>query len=395
MMTLFIAVPIAILIEGLGLRYGRELALILIILLPLILFITNRNLKIKTPGFLKNLFIFFTVVNVISALFAKNISIAAPYIFLYPACFLIFAYINNFKRIVTPFVLPIIFGLSICFCLCSIFLSQIIAPTNGYQLIFSFFGFHNHLGDFLLLPLSACFYLIMNKQSIKKQFSFFGSYSALVIVLLIIFFLPYFIFSFSRSAYVSLVFVLILMVFNFFRHKIVKLNIALLCTAIFVIFLSSLVISSVVKTQSKTGLFYNMNNNPASNKLLYKTPFGGRGEYVREAVLSLMDKPILGVGPGNFTYASKKYNLIPGLWTESSHNIFLDIIVENGIFAGIAFALIMFHLFKNTEKNVHFYMACALFLNFQTDYTFRIYSLLTLFFVLIALCQPKSKSPVT
>jgi O-antigen ligase len=126
--------------------------------------------------------------------------------------------------------------------------------------------------------------------------------------------------------------------------------------------------------------------------LEYKSADGNRIEYTTDGLASILQNPLLGVGPGNFVLISQS-NWKPGyLWTESGHNILLDIFVENGVLAGVFFILIIYQFLKQASRNVFFFMALALLFNFLTDYTYRIFSFFLLFYILqgLALNLPKS-----
>ena len=128
------------------------------------------------------------------------------------------------------------------------------------------------------------------------------------------------------------------------------------------------------------------------NELLNRNDlWKARSEYLNQTMLSILERPLLGVGPGNFVYASKKYTKPTESWTETAHNIFLEIFVENGIPAGIVFVLIMFQIFRQSERSLFFYLALSMLINFQFDYTYRIYSFLLLFFTLLGVSYKEVK----
>jgi hypothetical protein len=100
---------------------------------------------------------------------------------------------------------------------------------------------------------------------------------------------------------------------------------------------------------------------------------------------SIVQSPLVGVGPGNFLYASMRYKPEFNTATDSSHNIFFDIFTENGKVAGLIFAAILILVFSRGKSGVFPLLALAMLLNFQTDYTFRIYSFFILFCFLLGL----------
>ena len=56
---------------------------------------------------------------------------------------------------------------------------------------------------------------------------------------------------------------------------------------------------------------------------------------------------------------------------------------ENGILAGLIFFAIIIVAFKRSKPEAFSIAAFVLLLNFQTDYTYRIFSLFLLFFILL------------
>jgi tetratricopeptide (TPR) repeat protein len=130
-----------------------------------------------------------------------------------------------------------------------------------------------------------------------------------------------------------------------------------------------------------------------------KTFFAYRNFYATEGLFSLASKPLFGVGPGNFGYASDQYTKDPTLHSDTGHNLFVDVFVENGMLAGIVFLtlflLILSNIkvklqkadikYLNTNNVLYVFLFLAMLLNFQTDYTYLIHSFFLLFFVLLGL----------
>lgn len=245
-------------------------------------------------------------------------------------------------------------------------------PTHGYQLVFSRFGSHNHLGDFLLLPLFICLYNLKNNQN------------RLTNSLLLIFFFPFFILSYSRSAYLSFTVVFVLFLINWLwniKKSIIKKSVLLLTGGALVSLTATFFIATVFEFK-RTPIFGSVNKTLTTHFGLKFKHFGAnRLEYANTALQSIKEKPLFGVGPGNFVYASEKYSNIPNYRTHSSHNIFLDIWVEYGSIVFIAVLLLagikMRDLLKG--KNGNAMLLLALFINFQTDYTFKLVPLMVLF----------------
>lgn len=292
----------------------------------------------------------------------------------------------NIPHIKTAFPKWIIY-MGVLLCIYSILLNyftpESLIPKNGYQLVFSKFGSHNHLGDYLVLPLLICLYQIINAKK-KKLYTF-----------AMLFFLPFFFLSYSRTAYLSFSIVTIwYLMYLLWTHK---KRISLLIPTIsmlFVISLAMILFLSTVFESKNIPVVSSVHQYLVSNFGLKFKHFGAnRIEYAATAVQSIREKTLLGTGPGNFVYASREYSSIPNYSTHSSHNIFLDIFTENGIIAFFLFLAIIWILIKNAMRNFSIYslLFLALLTNFQFDYTFRINSILLLFLSFSAIIITKNE----
>ncbi len=363
---------LALILEGLGLKFSRDISFYILAFLPFFLFIFGTKGRIVVPRNFTILSFAFLLILTLSFAFSLNLDQSFKFLLLYVSSFLIFIYIFNNKRRINKFLLPLIFTAAILFSLYSLLLFFI--PETGYQFVFSSFSSHNHLGDFLILPLLSSLYFFMTGE---KQVLFF---------LTSLLFIPYFIFSFSRSSYLAFAATAILMFLWLSKTRQIKSH---FLSFLFLFFISSIAVLFVFITVKDVGT-----NTLAEragrvlrdrHELKDKYFLAYRNKFFKEAALSIRERPLLGVGPGNFSYASAKYTELPSLWTESAHNIFLEVFVENGVFAGIVFMALIVLILKRLRKNLLFFLALSLLLNFQTDYTYRIYSFLALFVVILGL----------
>ncbi len=310
---------------------------------------------------------------------------------MYIALFVIFTYSYRYKNEVKKLLIPIIFTFSYLLSIYSILLPQLkstgfshLIPIHGYQLIYPSFGSHNHLGDFLILPLAICFYKIILRKGSNMYFYFLS----------ILFFLPYFIFSFSRSAYLSLVLIVILIVFHQIKSNNISLSISRFATILLSLGLSIILLLSL--SQVNLGPFKGVANT-ISNKhqLNLRDPLGYRDKYLNQGIQSISKRPFFGVGPSNFIHASKEYSTQNLRETYTAHNIFIEIVVENGIFAGLIFILIILLCIKNAKKDIYFFLGLALLINFQTDYTYLIYPMLILFVILLGVSYSENENRIS
>lgn len=427
----------AFLFEGLGINNGREVAYNLILLMPFFFFfpriIFKSGKKIFFPLKFSALFSLFIVFCLLSSLQSVNLQNSFQNLFLYIALFLVFIFVFNYKDLVRGLIIPLIFSLSFIFSVFSlfsvffiqensIFSVPITLSRETYQFIYSNWS-HNNLGDFLLLTLTIIIYRL-----VRQRFKFEN-------LLLFLFFIPFFIFAYSRSAYLDLALVILLIFYLLFRQGKLKLKSSLffaLCSLYFVLALAILVFA--VPTNTNKPAVLNTLNATLQQKFdlnAGKQFFAYRNYYITEGLFSLANNPLFGLGPGNFGYASGKYMISPIYYSDTGHNLFFDIFVGNGLLAGAFFLLLflqVFHSIKSTlfndQKSINssiiinhkspariasasvaggsamqqsnnltiilIFIFTAMFLNFMTNYTFNIYSYFLLFFVIMGLIYEES-----
>lgn len=359
-----------IILEGLGLPNGRNLAFCLILSTPIFLFSESllKKRPILIPKKLGFLFLIFLLVTFISVITSQNVQRSFEYFIFYVASVLIFIYTYNSRENLKNSFVWLILGLSIIFCFYSLLISllpKLIPGDRFFQLVYQGFG-HNHLGDFLLLSLTILLYYFVKRNLISVK----G-------IILFLFFTPFFILSFSRSAYLDLAIISAILTYhstvNFGKKHAVRIGLLLILLVVigsFFVFTAANIKTPFVKSTNEI-LRSELN-------LKSKTFSGKRELYVAQSFLSISDKPIFGVGPGNFYITAEKFAKEFPI-SPNAHNIILDFFVENGIFAGLVFVIMILMIFKKADRNILTYVALAMFLNFQTDYTYRIVSFFILF----------------
>ena len=401
--TFLFFVLVIFLFEGLGINNGREVAYCLILLMPFFLFIPqfiSKGKKIVFPAKFSFIFFLFLIFSLFSSVFSVNLQDSFQNLFMYVALFFVFIFAFNHKEFLKNLVLYLIFVLALIFSTFSLFINFFIGQKSiffipidlvgqGYQFVYSS-GNHNHLGDFLLLPLV---FLI---------FKFIGGRFKFENLLLFLFFIPYFIFSYSRSAYLDLTIVILLILYfalkskNLFRKNFIAYVLGFIFAAAVAVFIFAV----PTDTKKPSALnFLNVTLQQNYDLGAGKIFFANRNIYATEGLFSLANKPLFGVGPGNFEYASQKYMNNPLEYAPTTHNVFFDVFVENGALAGILFLVLFLLILSNIktqlgkEKNkvlntdsvLYIFFFLAMLLNFQTDYTYLIHSFFLLFFVLAGL----------
>ncbi|MDO8269570.1 MAG: O-antigen ligase family protein [Candidatus Levybacteria bacterium] len=388
-------------LEGLGVKFGREATLFLIIFLFPILFVHMffHKKSIVFPKMISVFFLLFIVSTLISTVISVNVTQSIQYLLLTISLFLVFLLSYNYKGELKKPITIFIFASSILFSLYSLCLNlnflNFFIPENGYQFVFSRFASHNHLGDFLALPIIICIYYLYNRTG--KQVSILkasinlksliinqNSNSIFLSVTYLLVATPFVIFSYSRSSYLTIALCTLFIHIFYIKNKhsaVHKMTSRLL---IMIIVLSTIFFFITTTQQAERQPLASRINNLLVQKtgLKYKDILGERPEYVRQSLLSAQKNPIFGIGPDNFQSASKQYSKPSVRVTTSAHNIFLEILVGQGILGLLPFVGLILVILIKSRKNALFFAMLAMLINFQTDYTYQISSFMLLFFAL-------------
>lgn len=382
----FLLLATALVIEGVGIWGSRSIIPFLLVSAPFFLISIDvfYNYQYSLPKQVILLGSFFLLGTLLSLLSSVNLSQSLHYTLYYISLFLFFIYAYNHQNDIRKFIQPFTIILGFLFAISSMLLWIVweiahldLFPKDGYQFIYNRWSSHHHLADFLLLFFAPFFFMLMKEVAKKRD----------IVVFLI--FLPFFIFSYSRSAYLSL-FLIFIVLFIIFWQRLMKKNLYAMIAGVFSIVLFFLFIATTIETHTFKPFrpvheFLTTNYN-----LKYKTFLSKRDIYFSNSLQAIIDNP-LGYGPGNYLYASAIYTNDEKDRTETSHNIFLDIFVENGVLAGVSIVLLFcWFLYAGVKTRPDYFAMIALMVNFQTDYTYRIFSFLLLFMVIAACLIPRS-----
>lgn len=381
----FLVLTLVFLFEGLGLPNGRQIALYIVYVWPIILFVLNSFKKstIKFPKKITTLFIIFLVLSLASAMVGVNVQRSIESVFYYLAIFLVFVYVYNHQAALGNSLMIFTFILTIFFIVYSILIIYLpdyfvkVVPRGGYQYILAYYETHHPLGNWLLIPISLLIF------TIKKEKPF-------IYKVLLFFFLVFFLFSFSRSSYVALLATLIIYIV-LERARVKKQPYFLLAIGITLFLL-------IIQFPKQISLF-----NQISQKItraiyqnidtINKQDLGSRNEYFIHALKAIKERPLWGFGPNNFLFISRKYNRPPFIYiTDTSHNLFLDVFSANGTLAGGAFLAIVYLILKKTRRAAFFFPILAMLLIFQTDVNYNYYSYFLYFFILIGLAYREEEN---
>lgn len=264
------------------------------------------------------------------------------------------------------------------------FLSSFITATSFYlgkifhfkyleeptALIFSGYN-HNLIGDFLALALVYFSYLLIVKNQKK-------------IIFLILLILPAFIFSFSRTAFLSVSITLILFLIltkkpsNIFNYLI--LIILIIVSVFSTVYFSQELFSLLPRSVQKI-----------LNIKKEKTFLANRPKYFAYSLKTFIKNP-LGVGINNLQYHTSKYQFTFEEGVTTAHNFFLDVLVENGFLSFLFLLILLFYVFKNSQKNEYFYVFLSLNIIFLTDFFHRFDFILIFYFIILGLISDKKNN---
>ena len=117
-----------------------------------------------------------------------------------------------------------------------------------------------------------------------------------------------------------------------------------------------------------------------------KNLFDSRKNYWQQGIQAIKEKPIFGFGMGNFNYASQKYRNNYYTFSGTAHNFLLENFVENGLLTTLPLTIFLILLLLSAwrRQSVFSLLFFYLFFIFQTDYIYRMYSIMVLFMILAA-----------
>ena len=321
-------------------NYNRvELSLFLVLLSPFFLFLLAKieKRKIEIPIYETIAYFIFLIFSIVSTIYAIDKEIAIKSLLIYASGYLFFVFIFNYNKEINKYFRYFLISISVFSC--SIFLINNIFHLDLFKKDISLFYNYGHyqVGNLLVL----------------------GVISAFPNILSLIFFV-FILFSYSRTAHISLIVSFIILLFKD------KLNKKTVLLGALIIFISLIFIVLKTNYLQQTGRQW----------------ISGRNIYFSYATSSIKEFPLFGTGPGNFAYAVFKRQVNYGMFTDSAENFILEIFAENGILAGTFFILFVLIVFHKHKKNSDFLTFLALTLMFMIDFSYRFNSFLILWFIL-------------
>ncbi len=391
--SVYLFLVLILIIEGFGLPSGRSIARYLICGFPALLFgidIWNKK-PIRVPIHVSLLFILFSFATAISTITAVNVQTAFEHQLYYAGVFLLFIYVYNHQaEIKCYFPYFVIISTIIVFGY-AVFINMVLPdewsfliPLSGYQFVYLGNNATSHysFGSFMLIPLIFSFTSFWNKPS---RLNFLLVLSLFILLLL----------SFLRSAYLAFIAVVIMTLVGAYKMR--RGNLLPYIIITFIVVVSSLLfLLAITNFSFQIPVISNANDFLMSHfdALKYKSLVNGRLEFVRQALVAIANRPLTGFGSYNFYYAAMRFADSYAITTGTSHNLFLDIFVENGLIGGTVFIILVALLIKKgfkafVEGSVYdksiYGIFIALFVLFQFGHYHKFYFLFVLFFFVAAL----------
>lgn len=329
----------------------QNTSLLLISVIPFFLFllakIEKKKILIPRSALFYAGFIFFTL---ISAFFSLDRQVSVERTLVYVSAFGFFIYAYTYKDILANHWKKFVIFLSLTTVVLILLNHFLKLSLFAEGLSLYYFNDHSQWGNLLLIALIMVF----------------PSFLSFV-------FLGFIVLSSSRTAYLAGISMIFVRTLNHLKDR------------------KSLFLASVFILVLLLSLFF------ASKNILlgkYKTLLGRRPVYFSYAAESIKASPLFGVGPGNFHYASAVRQTMEYEDTSSAHNIFLDILAENGVIAGVFFILFLLSIFRSiTLKDRNALAFIGLTFVFITDFSYLYGTFLVIWFVIAGLIE-KEKNPL-
>ncbi len=379
--------------EGLGIREGRTISRFILYLAPVILYgIDYWNKKqIVLPFKLTVLFILFLIGISLSTLHAANIQSAFDHQLYYISLILLSFYVINHRSeieynipyfIVVCSVSVLTYALFINFFLPEMW-SELL-PVTGFQFVYGSKELFSHypIGAFLLIPLTYLYITVRQKPTWIVTLLALGLFIVMI-------------FSFLRASYVAFLSVIVIdTVFILQKKKRISFihKAIILGTILTVLFF----FLSITAFKMRIPFFSEINNRLRSDisLLSHKSADSSRVEFISQSVRAIKNDPVFGMGSYNFYYASQAQASSYDEITGTSHNIFIDIWVENGFVAFVAFTCVIIIFFLNTTIYLRKYnqsdyrlfsILVAMLILFQLGHYHKMYFMILLFFTIFML----------
>ncbi|MEO8581492.1 MAG: O-antigen ligase family protein [Patescibacteria group bacterium] len=316
-----------------------------------------NQLKYQSNIFVISVWLLYLFFLCVSAFFTHNLPLSLQSIFFSGIYFIVFVFFllvsSNFLNKSFLFLILILIG-GVLFVISTLVRLNLEWAIHlpGMNFIYETYG-HNHIASYIILINPIIFLLNFKKiPQNREEKKYFDKFEKHKFLYLYVFFNLLLLTTFARVA-ILIGFFQLSYVFIFLhsfnkRASVIKLQTSFDRITLF--FLGILFIGIIAFK-----LFFSVVQiiQPSfvcpfpslQNKLCKNLDKDLRSEYWREAFQGVKNYPLTGYGPGTFQLISSKYRATSYAFTTFSHNSFLQVFSESGIFTGVFFILLFVSIF--------------------------------------------------
>lgn len=351
--------------------------------IPFFLFLLDTKGQYKLPKSFIVLVGIYLFSSLISVFYSKEIGTSLEFFLRDLSLFLILVYTHSYATDIKKHLPKTIIWLSLLFICISalLFISpggRSFIEQQRLNLLFNPAYRHNTIGDFLTLGIIISTYFL----AVKKNHWY--------ITPLVLFFLGMS-FSFSRTAYIVLL-ILLIPLFVICKKSFRTIPRFIYFSLFFNIFLLILLFLSFTSNTNSTILNGGQHNFQNNLPIYIRPLLTSHLPFWTAGIKGFLLAPLTGIGAGTFEYLSYRFADDVFLSSSTSFNFFIDLLAEQGFVPAFSFILIILSVFLTAKKNsLYFLILLALTIGFMGYSTYRYIQILFLFFVMIGLLIPTRK----
>lgn len=360
-----------------GVHFVLDLRFLTFILycVPFLLFFLDKKQEYKIPKIGAVLSGIYLISMLVSVFYSRDRGVSLELFFRDASLFLLAVYVHAHSEEIKKYLPSIMIFTSFIFIIVSLCLLLIPAGQHfvseyRLNLLFNPYYPHKTIGDYLTFGIIICsyFFLIEKREWAKYVLCVF---------------VPFFLLSFSRTAYITLIVSLFIFLLSN-RKFLKKIPLGLSVSLVFNVLLTVVLFFTFVTKNDGVYLTYVQN---IFQKTISPRPFMlSRIPFWTEGMRGFLLSPFTGIGPGTFEYISFRFTNHIFLWANTSFNLIIDLMAEQGIVSALALlGLFTYVLITAKKRNVFYLLFVVLFISFMGFSTYAYLQIRLLFFVVLGL----------
>jgi hypothetical protein len=231
---------------------------------------------------------------------------------------------------------------------------------------------HKTIGDYITfgIIIASYFFFIEKRQQWKYP---------------LLFLFPIFLLSFSRTAFITLGFVTLIMLW--FNRSQLKKYPPLLLISLTGNFFLLIIVFTAMTTQTGNTFIHYLQTNLQEIFFMFPRPFDlSRIPFWKIGLEGLAAFPFTGVGQGGFQFLSYRYMSELFLSSFTSFNLLIDLASEQGLLVATSFALLVIYILTSAQKKTVFYfLFMGMIVSFMGFSAYVYTQIWLLFFICIGL----------